>query len=671
MSKNMYRRLALQNIRNNRNTFFPFTLSVVVMCAMFYMLSSIHKQAGENLFFGASTMQIVLGMGANICGFFSLFVIFYTNSFLIKKRAMELGMYSILGMEKKHINKVVFWEMYIIGIISICLGLVFGILISKLMFLVLVRIIGLKGEFAFSINPDSVVSTVLLFVAVFAVVIAGNMLRIYCLKPIQLMNSSRVGEREPKAKWALAIVGVLCLSGGYFLAVAAKNPLEALGNFFIAVMLVIAGTYLLFISGSIVLLKLLKKNRNFYYKKNHFIAISGMMYRMKQNAVGLANICILSTAVLVVVSTTVSLYLGIDNLLHTRFPHDVMTDYVYSSNTGETEEQEEPDYSLLLPAAQKLAEKYQVAISDVQSYYSYDTMVVQQKNHFSLGSSRMDTVLLEAIVMDPLQEELSDIWEADAGEGISVLYDTSGGVHLEGDTLRLGEGLDIRLAGTVDAMDTDPFNRVLGRLYLVVHDLEDLEKIRDALGDGAEDGIYGSIHYNFNFNLKGKESEEEDFCKRIKKCLEATGVARLNNVEYIYSKHQDFMGVYGGLFFIGCFIGMLFLLTTAMIIYYKQISEGYDDRDRFAILRKVGMSGDEIKRTVTSQILLVFFLPILLAVIHICVAFDIIRKILLMLNLSDWVLFVKCTVGTVAVFFLVYAIIFRLTARVYYKIVKE
>lgn len=675
MNKNMYRRLALQNIRNNKNSFFPFVFSVITMCAMFYMLSSIQKQAGENLFFGAETMQQILLIGVYICGIFSLFVIFYTNSFLMKRRTKELGMYSILGMEKKHINKVVFWEMYIIGMAGIAAGLILGILFSKLMFLILVRLLKLKGTFVFEFMPDSVVATILLFAGIFALIMIGNMLRVLCLKPMQLMSSSRMGEREPKAKWALAAVGVLCLAGGYYLALSASNPIEAMGIFFVAVLLVIAGTYLLFISGSIVLLKLLKKNPKFYYQKNHFITVSGMMYRMKQNAVGLANICILSTAVLVVISTTVSLYVGIDNTLRTRYPKDVLTSYIYEKGTGidpeEFEERYTYDYSLLMPAAQELAEKYQVTIQDEEAYYSYYSLGELKDDCFSFGYSGLDTVtILEAVTMD------SYIGEGE-NSGVSLkeneaLYYTIGGRTIEGDILHLGEDLDIHLAEKVSkaSVDQEAVTSSCGMVYLVVPDIATLEKIRDAVNATSTDGAYNNIEYHYNFNLSGKKARKEAFCEHIQYQLEATEIAHMETVENIFSNRQEFMGIYGGLFFIGIFIGVLFLLTTVLIIYYKQISEGYDDCDRFAILQKVGMGSGEVQKTITSQILLVFFLPILLAVIHVCFAFDIIRKILLMLNLSDWMLFVKCTIGTTVIFFLVYAVVYRLTARAYYKIVK-
>ena len=338
MNKKLYFRLALRNVKNNKSTFLPFSISTSAIIAMFYMLYSIYEQVNENMFSGAEQMRIILNLGVSICGIFSVFVLIYTNGFLMKRRSREFGLYSVLGMEKKHITKIVFWEIVIVALGCITTGILAGIALSKLMFMVLLKILNLKTDFAFGVYPKPVLFTIIVFDLIFAIVIFLNSVRVHRLKPVELIRNENAGEREPKAKWLLAILGLVTLALGYYLALTAKSPMDAMGRFFMAALCVIIGTYLLSMSVSIAFLKILKKNKKFYYDKKHFITVSGMMYRMKQNAAGLATICILSTCVLVVLSTTVSLYVGMEDVLRGRFPKDVMTNYLYLEDSDSSEE---------------------------------------------------------------------------------------------------------------------------------------------------------------------------------------------------------------------------------------------------------------------------------------------------------------------------------------------
>lgn len=669
MNRGMYRRLALNNIRKNKNTFFPFSLSCIAMIAMFYMLHSIQLQADDNLFFGAGTMRTILGFGTIICGVFSLFVVFYTNSFLMKRRSKEFGLYSILGMEKKHISRVVFWEIAVVGAASIIIGLLSGMLFSKLMFMVLLKIMHLQTDFAFKISVESLLLTFVLFVALFILIMLANNIRIFRLKPIDLMSGSHAGEREPKAKWAMAVMGILCLGVGYYLAVTVKNPIQAMGTFFVAVLFVIAGTYLVFVSGSIALLKLLKSNKNYYYQKNHFITVSGMLYRMKQNAVGLSNICILSTAVLVVLSSTVSLYAGFDDIMRTRYPKDVMTQYLYEEEDSE-DEPGHYDYSVLEPVLRVRGARYHVNLKGIEQYYSYSSVGILEANAFwpDYESSITDMtgfVALEVMTVEDFNNRMGASYDVEKGK---VLVYTSENAALSEETVKIAEreypvSGRVQEVPKVSALDAD-----FGQLWVIVPDLNMMKEIRSGIDSAFEDGAYTVITYNFNFDLEGKDEDKKAFCTDLRDEINKTGIAHAASIEDIYTVRQEFYGIYGSLFFIGIFLGALFLITTVLIIYYKQISEGYEDRERFIIMQKVGMGEKEVKSVIRSQVLLVFFLPILLAVVHVCFAFGIIKKLLIIMEFTNVPLFILCTIATVAVFVIVYGIVYSLTAKAYYRI---
>lgn len=679
MSKGLYIRLAWQNIRKNKNTFLPFLLSGIMMTAMFYMLHSIWRQSDDTLFFGATTMKKVLIIGVVVAGIFSVCVLFYTNSFLMKQRTREFGLYSLLGMEKKHIGKVVFWEMALVGMGCIGIGLTVGILFSRLMFLVLLKLLRVNTSFVFHIMPESVLWTFVLFAATFAAIILANAIRVFCLRPIELMRGEHVGEREPKAKWLLALIGLAALGYGYYLALSTKNPLQAYTVFFLAVLCVIVGTYLLFLSGSIALFKMLRKNKRYYYSKKHFITVSGMMYRMKRNAVGLANICILCTGVLVVLSSTVSLYVGIEDVLRNRYPKDVMTDYLYEKDMEDEQDMDEAwkethhyDYAKVEEALQERAREYNVEIRDMEQYYEYGVVGSMKDTEFVVDNtwnlSVNDYIALEIISQEDYNTLTGENVSLDAG---SVLLYCSDDKKITGAEISVGHQT-WHIAGRLDKKLTEKaFDNAYGMMFMVVPSLQDLLDISaEVQGDFTDGGIV-SPEYYINFNLEGDVEDKNAYCEGLRDVINDTGISHLASVDNIYTTRPEMFGIYGGLFFIGVFIGTLFLITTVMIIYYKQISEGYDDRERFGIMQKVGMSKAETKSVIRSQIIQVFFLPILLAIVHICFAFKIIKDILVMLNFTNVALFITCTIGTVLVFTLVYFVVYWLTARTYYRITSQ
>lgn len=677
MNNLLYPKLALSNLKKNKDSFFPFGLSCGVMIAMFYILLSITGQISDRMFYGARAMKSVLDIGVWISGIFSAVVIFYTNNFLIKKRTRELGLYSILGMEKKHIRKVIFWETCLISGGSILCGLASGVLFSKLMFLVLLNILSLKTGFRFGISPGAMVVAAVVFAGIFLAIMFYNQIRLTRLKPIDLLNEAEAGEKEPKANRLLTLVGFLCLGIGYYIAVSVKNPIKAMESFFPAVLLVIIGTYSLFISGSIAILKLLKKQHDYYYQKKHFITVSFMMYRMKQNAAGLASICILSTAVLVVLSSTVSLYLGIENVMRTGYTKDVTigTSIPYEEDEKETVY----DMSLFEKTIEEKCKEYGVEKSDVEEYYYLSLLLKYEKGSFfpvdDQDSLSLDSMcVVEGRVLEDFNRMMNQEYRLKKGQVLVFFHDPQDQEAM--DMLEIGS-FSANVANKGDAAQVNfggayLNNLGVGEIIVVVPDKETLQELSLAYSKFAYPEESGAIdlEYNYNFNLSGNLEQKMEFCRSLLDALDDAGIPCPWEGD-IFTARQEILGIYGSLFFVGIFMGTLFLLTTVLIIYYKQISEGYDDRRRFIILQKVGMSKAEVKKVIHSQILSIFFLPILLAVVHVAFAFPILKKILYMMDLTNVTLFIGCTVGTILIFFIVYAIVYGITARVYYKLVNE
>ncbi len=670
MNRGLYLKLAFSNIKKNKDTFLPFVLSVTAMIFIVYTLNEMQMQVAKGGFYGDSAMQVILRWGLSICGIFSLFVVIYTNGFLMKQRAREFGLYSMMGMEKKHISMMVFFEIAVVGAVCIVGGMIVGILTSRLMFLILLKILKIKSVMEFDITFNAVFYTAVFFFAVFILVIVLNTIRIYRMHPVELLNSASAGEREPKAKWLLALLGVAAIVIGYYLALSPEDPLDALTQFFTAVLFVIVGTYLLFISGSVAILKLLKQNKKYYYQKNHFITVSGMIYRMKQNAVGLATICLLSTSVLVVLSSTIALYAGMNNVIRTRFPRNVITTYNHYT-VGDKEKNIKYDYSMLEPAMKDRAKDFNVKLKNERQYYSYSNIGSLVNEHFSLKDvSTTNARIIEVITLEEYNKRSKT--DASLNEN-EILFCNSGKADTKIERLSIAD----KTYSVKECIKEFPLSGfgIYKSIGVVVPDLDEMKEICDCLGaQGKESGrkiIELGINFSYDFDLSGDTKDKEAFCRGLKKCIKNTGVSNVNLVENCYTERESFYALYGSLMFIGIFIGAIFLITTVMIIYYKQISEGYDDRRRFQIMQKVGMSEKEVKQAIRSQIVKVFFLPLITAIVHIIFALNIISRILMSLNLSNSSLFIKCVIVTVIVFIAAYVLVYSMTAKAYYRITQR
>lgn len=661
MNNRFFSKLAASNIKKNGKAYIPYILSCVMTVALFYIVKSLSYNPGLKNMVGSSTMMTMMSMCSVIIALFAIVFLFYTNNFLMKRRKKEFGVFNILGMEKSHIAKTMAWENFYVTLISIVGGLVIGLALDKAMFLLIAQVLNEEITLGFFISDKAIISTIVMFCIIFLLILLNSIRQIHTANPIELVTAGNAGEREPKTKWVLAILGLLSLGAGYYIALTIENPLTALVYFFFAVILVIIGTYMLFTAGSIALLKILRKNKKYYYKTKHFTSISGMIYRMKQNAVGLANICILSTAVLVMVSSTSSLMLGLQDVIATRYPNDFV---VYSNETSEERAYESFDTIRELQEEQNLnvtsEREYRYLV--FPAFINGDTFeVTRDANFSSLGN-------LNNLIFVSLSD-YNRVMGTDKTLAENEVLIYSDRLQFDSPTLKIfdreysvkekidefiGNGLIVAVAANTQ--------------FIVLPDGPDIDELyalqKEALSDGASE-----IQYYYGFNSDADEETQRVFYRTLLE--DYVGHGYEGTIESKADSRSEFVGLYGGFFFIGIFLGVLFIMATVLIIYYKQISEGYDDKQRYEIMQKVGMTHQEIKNSIHSQVLTVFFLPLIVAGIHIAVAFPIINKLLALLNLLNVQLFLTCTVVCYVVFAVMYLLIYLLTARTYYKIVSK
>lgn len=663
MGKFFYAKLAGTNIYKNRKMYIPFILTCIGTIAMYYIMHFISNNPGINEIPGGSSLLYILFLGTFVIGLFAVIFLFYTNSFLIKQRKKEFGLYNVLGLEKKHLARVILWETIYITLISLIIGILTGILFSKFMFLFLNKLLHFYVPITYMISGTSILATIILFLIIAILTLLNNIRQIYKAEPIELLKAGQMGEREPKTKWLLSLFGLITLGTGYYIALTTESPIGAINKFFLAVILVIIGTYALFTAGTIALLKLLRKNKTFYYKTNHFINVSGMIYRMKRNAVSLANICILSTMVLVTVSSTVSLYIGMEELLETRYPKDmvVKADEVSAEKIGQIEQ-----------LINEQTKKHHLEINDIIQYRYVYIPTLQKGNEFEILNPQFQYFTnLTLVTLIPLYDYEQLVNVTESLESDEVLIWTFRGNAVEEQLTIAGKTFDIKKQVKDLPIDGETNVLMADHHFVIVKDEQVIQElfqlIKELFPNEERMTERKDLSLYYSFDTVGNSEDEITFTHKLNQVLKEAGIRA--QVEGREEARDFFYSVYGGLFFIGIFLGSLFLMATVLIIYYKQISEGYEDKERFGIMRKVGLSKEEIKKTVRSQVLMVFFLPLVTAVIHIGFAFKVITKLLALLNLTNVGLFALCTVGTILVFAFFYTLVYILTAREYYKIV--
>ena len=657
-----YSKFALNNLVKNKRFILPYILSTIFTIASFYILTSL--SLGKNLDKlpqGISATKQVLSLGVIVIAIFSAIFLFYTYSFLIKRRVREFGLYSVLGMTKKQIARILILETIFIAVITLVFGLAFGLLFDKLMLLVLLKLFTAGVSFGFVITPIAVFLTILLFGGIFFLLLIYTVIKISRLKIVALLKEENNGEREPKARFILAILGLGLTGYGYYLAQTIQNPIKAITMFFIAVLAVIFGTYLIFMAVSITVLKLMKNNKTFYYKPKNFISVSGLLYRMKRNAVGLANICILSTMVLVTMGTTSALYAGSEEAYNTRFPRDIIVNG-YRSTEGKLAEIEKN--------VKKATQDAGVETKDLVSYNMLNVVgrlngtEINYESEFTGSFDKIKTiVVLELKDYNKVSKEQKTL-----NDGETLLFIDKKGKYEANEIAVQGVNLKIKekLTDFPGALGTAAAN-IMDTYYVVVKDNADVKKIESALKKklNISDGE-GEIFNYVGFNISDK-SKEAKVIENFKQ-LEKEGNI---NIEGKAENETNFKGFYASFLFIGVFISMIFVVSQVVIMYYKQISEGYEDKGKFGIMRKVGLTDKQIKQSIRSQVLMIFFAPLAVATLHTVVAYPFIEKILKLFLATNNNVFLIALAVTIAVFGVFYLIVYLITSRIYYRIIKE
>lgn len=660
-------RLALVNLVRNRRYYGPYLLSGIGTAAMYYILRYLTVSDIVASVRGAGYLQSLMGLGCIVVALFSAVLMLYANSFVMKRRQRELGLYHILGLEKRHIAHVMLWETLLCAAVVILGGILVGVGLSKLILLVLLKLSRIPVQFGFEVSVQGMWHTLCLFAVLFLLTLLWNLIRLGRSRPIQLLHGAEMGEREPKTRKLLVAVGLLALAGGYGIALKVKDPLEAFLLFFVAVLLVMLGTYCLFTAGSVAVLKGLRANEIFYYQTRHFISVSGLLYRMKQNAVGLANICILSTMVLVTVSTTASLYLGCEETLDRMFPHDIQVsqDLTHLDQPLDplTPERRQQETEATLAWIDELLEDSGLT-AEYLSWYT-EVRVSSSYSGNTLGWSE-DAPGTYVTVYLVTAEDYTRVTGRTTEMGPDEVLVYAQGLELP-DTFYIG-AQPFRVAGRLEhgLQQNDPVvvsSNEPTELLLVAADRQALEEIASLCL--SDQGVQRET-FRIQMDLDGTEGEKLALAWDI---LETNVDESVYTVTSRQDNAQDLYAMYGGFLFLGVFLGFLFLLATALIIYYKQVSEGYEDQRRYQIMRQVGLTDREARSAIHSQILLVFFLPLGMAAVHILAAFPMISKLLGLFQLQDIPLFAACTAGTLGAFALVYALVYGLTARTYGRIV--
>ena len=676
MRLGFYPTLAVQSIRKNKRLYLPYLLTCAGMVMMFYI---IHYLAAMPLLMsmsGGRTTGQMLGLGTWIVALFAVIFLFYTNSFLMRRRQKEFGLYNILGMGKGNLSLLLLWENVFLFIASLGAGLLGGIALSKLAELGLMRVIRGEITYDFTINPEAIADTVILFAVIFLLIFLKGLIQLWRLSTVSLLKSENTGEKPPRANYLLGFGGIVLLAAAYYMAVSIQSPLSALTFFFIAVGMVVVATFLVFVSGSVMLCRLLQKNKGYYYKKNHFVSVSSMAYRMRRNGAGLASICILSTMVLVMLLGSGSLYFGAEDSLHARFPRDITTSVKFLNDQADGEAEDS-----LIREIGTVVRSFGIEPEN-EDYYLYATATgILRDGMLVLDKDKVDSISANSfddlcqIYVVPLDNYNRCMGAEETLEEDQVLlhcirrtYDDPTITTDNGTVWQVKKHTEDIMSSGNAAMDVIP------SVYMVVGDLERaMDALNAELGHiGAEYISHPTFTYGFDTNLPAEE--EIALCDALRLHLKELENAPETGFHVQYTEcreaeRQDFYGTYGGIFFLGILLSLVFLLATVLIIYYKQVTEGYEDEGRFEIMQKVGMSRQDIRKSVNSQMLTVFALPLITAVLHLGFAFPMVQKLLMLFNLRNAALMLTVMAVTVLLFGLIYALIYKLTANAYFSIV--
>lgn len=671
MKAGFYPKIAWDGIRKNKRLYFPYILTGGVMVMMYYILSFMIESPALAQMPGGSVLMTVLPLGCIVIAVFSLLFLFYTNSFLIKQRYREFGLYNILGMDKRNIGKVMIWETLFVALFAIGSGLIIGIILSKAAELVLLNLLNMDVTYSFSIGVKTLRDTPLIYGGIYLLLLVNSLIKVGRSKPLELMQSNKVGERIPKRNWIFGVAGVIILGVAYYLAVSIEEPLAALANFFVAVILVIIGTYLVFMSGSVVFCKLLQKNKKYYYKPNHFVSVSSMVYRMKRNGAGLASICILLTMVLVMISSTTSLYFGEEDSLRNRYPNDVNITTTFDTIEGISDTNLNMLRDNIRQYSGEDADLKGVRACEIPGLITQEGITIDTSSHVNFSASTYNNVGYLSVLSIDDYNNMMGTSETLANDECFVYCDR---LKYQWDTFTMEYGETYKVKKQLDdfKVDGDTAALITPTVFLVVNDVYSFsEPVKDMKNSNGDPMMMYDWRCGFDVETVEAESEITAELNEVFRSM------YIENNDAFYSisiqsreeMREAFYDLYGSLFFLGIMLSIVFLLAAVLIIYYKQISEGYEDHARFEIMQKVGMTKKDIRKSINSQMLTVFFMPLIFAGIHLAFAFPFLSKILVLFAMDNVLLTAIVNLICFAVFGFFYAIVYKITSNSYYTIV--
>lgn len=667
MKSGFYMRLAGTGMSKNKKLYIPYILTCIAMIMMYYIISFLSKNGEITAMPAGDNLQMLLDFGKWVIAIFSVILLFYTQSFLIRRRNKEFGLYNILGMGKRNLARILCCESFIIAVISLVGGIGCGVLLSKAAQLLMVNMLGGDASFGFSFDLVSAGTACVVYLIFFIINLLNSLRKIHVSKPVELLHSENVGEKPPKANWVFAILGLIILGIAYYIAVTIESPISAMFIFFIAVIMVIIATYLLFVAGSVVLCKILQKCKGYYYKTSHFVSVSSMAYRMKRNGAGLASICILSTMVLVIVSSTACLYLGKEDNFNRRYPRNIDITTTAFDATDIHNEADKITKEHGLEKKETLTFRYlNMGAFFEGNKATFDEDAINRYDITGYGN----IVDIYIITLDDYNSLTNKNETLEKGE---VLYYSSKSYDI--DTLEL-EGID-----TVKLKYSDgPFGEMTSNLEYVMPAIFLAVDSADTLNEYYEKqkAIYkeeaSSIKDYYGFDIDCDVDEQVAVKNELKEYVEC----QQNNEDYpivlidaVNENKNGFYSMYSGLFFLGIMLGIVFLIAAVLIMYYKQITEGYEDKSRFDILQKVGMTKKEIRSSINSQVLTVFFLPLIMAGLHIAAAFNIMYRLLVLFGIVDKGILILIMGICYLVFAVFYVVVYKVTSKGYYGIVSE
>lgn len=675
----LYPKLAWQGIRKNAEMYLPYLLMGILMVGVSYIMNYLTRPALMGALSMGGTTLMVLQMGKIVISVFSVIFLYYCNSFLIRRRMKEFGLYNILGMGKGNIARVMLWETLLTALLVFAGGLLLGLSLSRLVEMALINL--LHADYTVPMElfyPNGVLWVLLLFGGIYVLILLANLLRMRLSNPVALLKSENTGEKPPKANWFFGLIGLLILLSAYYVAAVSQSPLEALIFFFIAVLMVIVATYLLFVSGSVTLCRMLRRNKRYYYQTRHFISVSAMAYRMKRNGAGMATICILCTMVLVILTSTVCLNGGTDSMVDAICPQDVNLTIGLEARNGEENWKR-------LDAMQQMALDVTAEMGlTPENITSQRALVATGKVQNGDYGIITDADSLKANVLELTVYPLS-VYEQATGETVTLadrelLYasfktnEAFSSISFYGSApyrmIRAEKELPKRLLSA-------DYRSAWGCLVVFTNDAEAFRsEITALVGEkSGEAMMMDRLSLHFDLDSEVDTDTQEKLAKTLRsEAIKSTGkdfygMSSLS-VDTRSLCRRDYLSLFGGLFFLGMVLGPLFSIAAVLIMYYKQICEGYEDAERFAVMRKVGLTDAEIRRSVNSQVLTVFFAPLLMAGLHMMFAMPMIRLILGAFGLHNDSLFYGIGIASYVVFAVIYAMMYLLTSRRYYRIVR-